>query len=180
MNEQDALIELRRAKTAYQRFVRDNFETAARDCRSCPTFGACCTDAHFVNVHITPLEAVAIRESIENNPELTAEEKQAVFLRAKTAIEKYDLKETGDTFRQTFACPLFEQKRGCLVHADGAKPAACIQHACYENREDLPPECLQANAENKIENLNRVVYDDDWRWLPLPVWLDAVNSNDKL
>ena len=66
MTEQDALAELRRAKTAYQTFIRDNFEFAAEDCGTCPTFGACCTDRHFVNVHITRLEAVAIKQDHVN------------------------------------------------------------------------------------------------------------------
>ena len=171
MNEKEAITELRRAKTAYQNFIRDNYEFAAADCSVCPTFGACCTDTHFVNVHITRLEAAAIRESIANNPNLTGEEKQAVFERAKQAIEKYDLKDIGDTFAKTFACPLFVPKFGCLVHVGGSKPAPCIQHACYENRQDLPPDCLQDAVESKIEKLNREVYGEDWRWLPVPVSL---------
>lgn len=169
MNESEAIAELRRIKTAYQTFIRDNFESAAQDCSVCPTFGACCTDAHFVNVHITRLEGAAVRYSIKNNPNLTEEEKQSVFGRAKETIEKYNLKETGDTFSQTFACPLFAPKIGCLVHRDGAKPAPCIQHACYENKQDLPPACLQDSVENKIEKLNCAIYGEDWRWLPLPI-----------
>jgi hypothetical protein len=172
VTEQEALAELRRIKNAYQTFIRDNFESAAQDCSTCPTFGACCTDAHFVNVHITRLEAVAIKESIENHPNLTAKEKQAVFVRAANAIEKYDLTDAGDTFNQTFACPLFVQKIGCLVHLNGAKPAPCIQHACYENNTDLPPDCLQDSIESKIEKLNRAVYGENSRWLPLPIWLN--------
>lgn len=171
MNETEAIAELRRVKTAYQNFIRDNFEFAAADCNVCPTFGACCTDAHFVNVHITPLEAAAIRESIENNPNLTENEKQTVFERAKETIEKYNLTDAGDTFAQTFTCPIFAPKIGCLVHGDGAKPAPCIQHACYERKEDLPPDCLQDAVESKIEKLNRAIYGEDWRWLPLPILL---------
>lgn len=177
MNEQEAITELRRAKTAYQNFIRDNFEFAAKDCRVCPTFGACCEDAHFVNVHITRLEAVAICESIENNPNLTGEEKQAVFERVKETIQKYDLTDAGDTFAQTFACPLFDRKIGCLVHAGGAKPAPCIQHACYDNKPDLPPDCLQDAVENKIEKLNREIYGENQPWLPLPIALNRLKTN---
>lgn len=177
MNEQEAIAELRRAKTAYQNFIRDNFEFAAADCSACPTFGACCEDAHFVNVHITRLEAVAICESIENNPNLSEVEKQAVFERVRETIEKYELTETGDTFAQTFACPLFMPKIGCLVHGDGAKPAPCIQHACYENKQDLPPPCLQDRVEQKIERLNRETYGEAARWLPLPIALNRLKTN---
>ncbi|MDQ4122279.1 MAG: hypothetical protein M3209_12640 [Acidobacteriota bacterium] len=171
MNESEAIAELRRVKTAYQKFIRDNFEFSAKDCGTCTTFGVCCTDAHFVNVHITRLEAVAIRESIISNPNLSEEEKQSVFNRTGETVEKYDLKDTGETFSQTFACPLFDRKLGCLVHNDGAKPAPCIQHACYENKQDLPPDCLQDAVEDKIEKLNRAVYGKDWRWLQLPILL---------
>ena len=34
--------------------------------RACPTKGACCLDAHFVNVHISKLEAAAIVKTLEN------------------------------------------------------------------------------------------------------------------
>ncbi|MEP6925884.1 MAG: hypothetical protein ABI954_15560, partial [Pyrinomonadaceae bacterium] len=139
----------------------------AQDCGTCPTFGACCTDAHFVNVHITRLEAIAIQETLN---QLSESAKQAVYERISDAIKKYNLKADGDTFAQTYACPLFEPKSGCLVHNE-AKPAPCIQHACYKRAEDLPPQCLQDNAERKIERLNQNLYGDDWRWLPLPIQL---------
>ncbi|HZH34209.1 MAG TPA: hypothetical protein VEX64_05175 [Pyrinomonadaceae bacterium] len=173
MNQSESLSELARIKTAYQNFIRDNFEFAAEDCQTCPTQGVCCTDAHFVNVHITRLEAAAILETLEN---LSEDEKQAVYLRAAEAIEKYDLKARGDTFAQTFTCPLFVPKIGCLVHGE-AKPVPCIQHACYENKEDLPPQCLQDRAEQRIEKLNKEAYGDDWQWLPLPLWLAKINEN---
>jgi hypothetical protein len=178
MDEREALAQLRGAKTAYQNFIRDNFEFAAADCQTCPTQGVCCTDAHFVNVHITRLEGVAIREAIENNRNLNEAEKSRVFERARETVEKYSLTNAGDTFAQTFACPLFVPNVGCLVHADGAKPAPCIQHACYDRREDLPPDCLQDYAAEKIEKLNREVYGEDWRWLPLPLWLLGKRSRN--
>ena len=170
VNTGEALNELHQIKTAYRNFIRDNFESSARDCKTCPTFGACCVDAHFVNVHVTPLEAVAIREKLREN--LSEEESKAVFERVRRTIEKYDLQSTDDTFAQTFACPLFEPEIGCLIHG-AAKPVACISHACYENQEDLPPDCLQENAERKIEKLNLSVYDEPQKWLPLPI---AINK----
>ena len=172
MEEQEALTELRRAKDSYRRFIRDNFESAAQDCGACSTFGACCTDAHFVNVQITPLEAVAIRETLRRK--LNAEELQKIDERIAGTIEKYELNATGDTLTQTYACPLFEPKIGCLVHNE-AKPAPCIQHACYKQQGDLPPQCLQDNAERKIERLNRELYGEDWRWLPIPVQLTIIS-----
>lgn len=179
MGEKDkewiALARLQRAKSAYQSFVKLNYEHAAEDCSTCPTRGVCCTDAHFVNVHITRLEAVAIRETLRRTPRLTEAGRRAVYRRASVAVERYNLRAAaGNTFAQTYSCPLFEPSVGCLVHAR-AKPAPCVQHACYENWEDLPPASLQARTEHRVEQLNREVYGAAWAWLPVPVWLSLVD-----
>ncbi len=172
LSETKALIKLQELKTAYQREIRDNFEHKAKDCLTCPTQGACCTDSHFVNVHITRLEAAAIRQTLGK---LGVKREREIYERVGETIEKYDLTAEGDTFAQKFACPLFEKGIGCLVHSEG-KPAPCIQHACYENREDLPPDELQEEIENRIEKLNRLVYRQTPRWLPLPIWLVGVRT----
>ena len=172
--EEAALAKLQRLKVAYQKRIGREFEHAADDCATCPTPGACCMDAHFVNVHITRLEAVAIRETIERTPRLSEDERLAVYKRAQDAVKRYNLNSSGDTFAQTFACPLYVPKFGCLVHRR-AKPAPCIQHACYENWEDLPPTALQGHAEHRVEELNREVYGEGWAWLPLPLWLTLVD-----
>src|SRR6059058_5970945 len=75
LSEAEALARLQRSKAAFQAHVKINFEHRAVDCRACPTPGACCTDAHFVNVNITRLEAVAIRETIRRTPRLTEDDK---------------------------------------------------------------------------------------------------------
>jgi hypothetical protein len=173
-SEPDALTQLQRVKTSYQNFIKLNYEHAAEDCRTCPTRGVCCTDAHFVNVHITRLEAVAMRETLARTPRLNEAGKRAVYERARAAVERYHLRAAGDTFSQTFACPMYEPSVGCLVHAR-AKPAPCIQHACYENWEDLPPTSLQARTEHRVEQLNKQVYGAAWAWLPLPLWLSLVD-----
>lgn len=166
-----ALQTLKALKTAYQTQIQENFEHKAKDCLTCPVQGSCCTDAHFVNVHITRLEAVAIKKVLKN---LGTEKSMKVFERVEQTIEEYDLNREGDFFAQTYACPLFEKGIGCLVHRE-AKPAPCIQHACYENKEDLPPDRLQTEAEVKIEKLNKQVYRKTALWLPLPVWLSKIN-----
>jgi len=172
--EQAALAQLQRVKTSYQSFIKINYEHAAEDCRTCPTRGVCCTDAHFVNVHITRLEAIAVRETLLRTPRLTDEGRRAVYSRAREAVERFNLRAAGDTFKQTYSCPLYEPKIGCLVHTR-AKPAPCIQHACYENWEDLPPASLQFRTEHRVEQLNREVYGAAWAWLPLPLWLSLVD-----
>ena len=179
-SESEALAKLQRLKSSYQKHIRRNFEHAAEDCRSCPTRGVCCTDAHFVNVHITRLEAVAIRQTLERTPRLTEDERREVFRRAKDAVKRYGLRASGDTFAQTFACPLYVPRMGCLVHRR-AKPAPCIQHACYSTWEDLPPHSLQDRAEHRVEKLNGEVYGHQWAWLPLPLWLTLLDarSNDE-
>lgn len=175
-SEAEALAQLQRLKTSYQKRIRRDYEHAAEDCASCPTRGACCTDEHFVNVHITRLEAVSIRETIGRTPRLTTQEKREVYRRAQMAVSRYRLTSSGDTFRQTFSCPLYVPKLGCLVHRR-AKPAPCIQHACYENWEDLPPDALQKGVEHRVEKLNSEVYGKEWAWLPLPLWLVLVDPD---
>jgi hypothetical protein len=167
---------LQRLKTAYQSHIKQTYEHAAEDCLTCPTRGVCCTDAHFVNVHITRLEAVAIRETIAHTPRLTDEQRRAVYARARSAVERYSLRTTGDTFAQTYSCPLFDQTMGCLVHRR-AKPAPCIQHACYERWEDLPPVSLERRAEHRVEQLNSEIYGALWAWLPTPLWLTLIDPD---
>jgi hypothetical protein len=174
--EQEALARLQRLKASYQTIIKLSYEHAALDCRQCPTAGDCCTDAHFVNVHITRLEAVAIRETLRRTPRLTEAERRAVYRRARETVARYDLRTSGDTFAQTYSCPLFEPQVGCLVHRR-AKPAPCIQHACYDNWEDLPPASLQARTEHRIEQLNTQAYGVAWAWLPTPLWLTLVDPS---
>jgi len=169
--ETKALRELHQLKNNFQLFIQENYEYQAESCETCPTKGACCLDAHFVNVHISKLEAAAIRKTLSN---LSEAKQREIYRRAAECIEKYDLKSIGETFAQTFACPLFEKNTGCLVHYEG-KPAPCIAHACYKNQADLPPDDLQATIENQIENLNKRTYGSSLTWLPLPVWLDSIN-----
>jgi hypothetical protein len=173
LTETKALGGLEKLKTSFQNFIKTNYEYRAQNCQTCPTKGACCLDAHFVNVHITRLEAVAIRNTLKN---LSEEKQREIYKRAAETVEKYNLKSDDDTFEKTFACPLFEKSLGCLIH-ENAKPSACISHACYENREDLPPERFQEQIENTIEKLNKRTYGNALTWLPLPVWLDSINTS---
>jgi hypothetical protein len=166
LSEKQGLDALRAIKDAYRDEIAAGYEHRAKSCLTCETRGACCLDAHFVNVHITRLEAVSIRETLDNLP---SAEKERVYGRVAETIARYDLKAEGNTFAQTFACPLFEKGTGCLVHKTG-KPLPCIQHACYENREDLPPDQLLAGREETVERLNTRVYGST-SWLPLPLWL---------
>ena len=153
----------------FAREVVDNFEHHAKPCEICETPGACCLDEHFVNVHISRLEAVAIRKALG---ELSEERRAAVHERIEASIKKYDLGKAGDTFSKTYACPLFEKGIGCLVHRT-AKPLACIAHACYEKKEDLPPGELLAKHEIEIDKLNERVYGKSEPVRPLPVAIRA-------
>ena len=176
MTEARALAKLQQSKAAFQTHVKLNFEHRALDCRACPTPGVCCTDAHFVNVNITRLEAVAIRETIKRTPRLTDEERRAVYKRAREAVARYGLSASGDTFARTYSCPLFVKDVGCLVHRR-AKPAPCIQHACYDDWSDVPPLDLQWREERRVEQLNSEVYGAAWAWLPTPLWLTLVDPD---
>lgn len=166
--EKQALDRLKKLKDAYRAEIAEGYEHRAKSCLTCETKGACCLDAHFVNVHITRLEAVAIRKRLDALP---SGRREGVYARIEAAVRDYELTDEGDTLAQTYACPLFEKETGCLVHEEG-KPLPCIQHACYENREDLPPDKLLSEREEGVESLNRRVYGGV-RWRPLPLWLTS-------
>lgn len=173
-DEASLLAQLQRVKSSYQSFIKLNYEHSASDCGTCSTRGVCCTDAHFVNVNITRLEAVAIRDILDRTPRLNQHQRRAVYDRARTAVKRYGLSINGDTFAQTYSCPLYDRDAGCLVHRR-AKPAPCIQHACYEDWQDLPPVRLQERTEHRVEQLNIAAYGRAWAWLPTPLWLTLVD-----
>lgn len=171
LSEKQALIKLRTLKNDFRNRIKQNYEHRAKDCGTCETKGACCVDAHFVNVHITKLEAVLIKEELAK---FAPEKQKNIEKRISETVEKYNLSAEGDTFAQTFACPLFEQNVGCLIHE--VKPIPCVQHACYERAEDLPPDELQQTAEVKTERLNEQTYKQFANWLPLPI---QINSSER-
>ncbi|HEX8723738.1 MAG TPA: hypothetical protein VF736_24190 [Pyrinomonadaceae bacterium] len=176
LSEPEAVARLKRGKAAFQTHVKLNYEHRALSCRACPTPGVCCTDAHFVNVHITRLEAVAIRDTLARTPRLNEDERRAVYARARDCVGRYGLSPAGETFAQTFSCPLFVKDVGCLAHRR-AKPAPCVQHACYEDWADVPPQDAQWREERRVERLNEEAYGAAWEWLPLPVWLTLVDPD---
>lgn len=165
LSEKKALQKLAAIRTNFTAVIRLNYEDRAKSCLTCQTPGACCLDEHFVNVHISRLEAAAIREVLGQLP---AETLERVEERIVGTMNRYALTSAGDTFTQTFACPLFEKGVGCLVHST-AKPLPCIQHACYENAADLPPDEMLADAENAVGELNRRTYRSPQPTLPLPL-----------
>src|SRR5262249_39267295 len=140
------------------------YEHKAKPCSACETPGACCLDAHFVNVRISRLEAVAITKTLDA---LGDDRRSNVYRRIDDVIRRFGLND-GEASTKTFACPLYERAIGCLLH-DTAKPLPCIAHACYENKEDLPPDELLDSAELAVEQLNRKVYRRPLPLLSLPV-----------
>lgn len=172
VSENQALTRLGRIKDDLK-FEISNFESRAKNCLACETRGACCEDAHFVNVHISRLEAIAIRNALA---ELQPEIRHRTEMRIDETIERYGLTADGDTFAKTFACPLFDKSLGCLVHKT-AKPAACITHACYEKQADLPPDSLQTDAERQIDDLNTSVYGRPQPLMPIPLAIKRSGPN---
>ena len=165
LTEQKALVRLKKLKSDFRSEISETYERRAKSCLTCETQGACCLDAHFVNVHISRLEATAIKRTLEKLPP----EKQAeIYARFNETITKYGLSTQNDTYAQTYACPLFEKGAGCLVHHEG-KPLACITHACYENAKDLPPAHLLTEQEGLVEDLNIRTYGRPQAWLPIPL-----------
>jgi hypothetical protein len=159
---------LKNLKSSFKTLIEENFEFKAKSCITCETQGICCTDSHFVNVHITQLEAIAIIEKLKTGGKL-----DSISPRIEKTISEYHLSENGDTFNQTYSCPLFEKSVGCIIHGD-CKPVPCMSHACYEREEDVPPQFLQDRIEAKIENLNVETFGEN-RWLPLPIWLEKLS-----
>jgi hypothetical protein len=165
LSERQAFEKLRALQAEFEENIRRNYEDKAKPCITCETPGACCLDEHFVNVHISRLEAEAIRRKLDS---LEPEKRNEIYSRIEAAIERYELSPDGDIFERKFACPLFEKGIGCLVHNDG-KPAACVMHACYENEADLPPHHLQSEQEMRIDRLNERTYGRSQPWLPIPL-----------
>lgn len=166
--ETKALIQLRRVKQGFSDYITQNYSAKAKDCRTCTT--VCCQDSSFVNVNITRLEALAIWQTLKNSSRISSEKFQEIIERTRKAVAKYQLKLTGDTFSQTYSCPLFEDGVGCLVHWK-AKPAPCIQHGCYDDWRDLPDTKEFSRIERKVEQLNSRVYSDQENYATIPVWL---------
>jgi hypothetical protein len=165
LSESKALETLDRLRTDHAAAIRSGFEHRAKSCITCETPGACCLDEHFVNVHVSRLEAVAINKVLDALPETV---RNRVRQRTAETIDKYALADEGSTFALTFACPLFEKNVGCLVHGQ-AKPLPCIQHACYENAADLPPDELLDQRELEVDLLNRRAYGTSQPRLPIPL-----------
>lgn len=160
LSEKRALEKLHDLKSDFATRIRAEYEHRAKSCVTCETPGACCLDVHFVNVQISRLEAVAIAGVIADLPR-----RNEVLARTIRAVQEFGLSANKDGF---YACPLFEKGVGCLVH-DRGKPLPCITHACYENKEDLPPDELLHEEEARVEKLNRAAYQKPGGWLPLPL-----------
>lgn len=174
ISETKALERLTELRTKFAAVIQNGYEHKAKPCSACETPGACCKDEHFVNVRISRLEARAIDSALAKLPTGSLEN---VNERVETAVEKYGLHESEEAALKTYACPLYERGLGCLVHYT-AKPLPCIAHACYERREDLPPDELLAETEAEIELLNRRTYGKSGPLLPIPVWLWRSDKNN--
>ena len=159
-----ALIRLRKLKDEFRQHVSNNYEHRAKSCDICETKGACCLDAHFVNVRISALEAEAIGNVIRS---LSPVKRAGFEVRLQEEMQRFNIAQ-GDLPATTYACPLFDSAAGCLVHEE-AKPLACIAHACYENETDRPPEHLLAEQEFSVEKLNVRVSGRSKPWLPIPI-----------
>src|SRR5688572_22532297 len=154
LSESRALELLPLVKTKFAETIRNGYEHRAQSCATCETPGACCLDAHFVNVRITRLEAIAIARRLND---LSRAHREAVYSRIEDTIQNYGLADYKDASSKTYACPLFEKGIGCLVHEYG-KPLPCIANACYEREEDLPPDDLIAGREIEVDKLNERIY----------------------
>lgn len=170
-SEKQALARLETIRDDVANTIRNGYEHKADPCSACLTPGACCLDAHFVNVRISRLEAVAINAVIDALP---MERATAIRDRIDRTITEYDLR-TDAEHENKFACPLFEKEIGCRVH-DVAKPIPCIVHACYESAADLPPSSITETAELAIDRLTTQTYGRPQPLMPIPIALRANHS----
>lgn len=153
LSESTGIERLAGIREDFRREIEVRFEHRAKPCSVCETPGACCLDEHFVNVRVSRLESAAIRKAVA---ELNEDVRSGVFQRLK-GIEPD---------AEFYACPLYESGVGCLVH-NTAKPLPCIAHACYERKEDLPPDELLSEREIEIDDLNRRVYGRSEPQMPI-------------
>lgn len=161
-SESSAIRSLAALREEFRKVITSRYGQRAKRCAECINPGVCCTDRHFVNVEISQLEAAAIDRAIKQlNPEL----RQRIFMRVSSEAESLSLRRDGK-----YSCPLYESGIGCTVH-NTAKPLPCIFHSCYERREDLPPDELLDLAEEKVLILNRLVYLQTPKYLPIPLAL---------
>lgn len=164
-SQNKAIAKLAEIRSEFGAEILANYEHRAKSCVTCETPGACCLDAHFVNVRISRLESAAINEALAELPTLV---RDAVRDRTAECIERYKLDEAIDTETATYACPLFERGTGCLVH-NSAKPLPCIAHACYGSKADLPPDELLDTAELAVHKLNLRTYGRTEPLVPIPI-----------
>ena len=150
-------------------------EVNAKNCQTCETKGLCCTDVHFVNVRITPLEAKVIAGHIENLPE---ESRGRIKTRVAESIETLERTDDGGDTSGFYSCPLFDEQIGCSVH--DVKPGPCIHHACYEKKSDLPPMKSLDEYDEAVASLNRRVYGRDVIPLPIPIAIGKILSDSAL
>lgn len=153
ISESSGIERLQYIREDYRQDIATRFEHRAKPCSTCETPGACCLDEHFVNVRISRLEAAAIRKAVAG---LDKEAQAAV----ETRLENID------PASEFYACPLYQKGVGCLVH-ETAKPLPCIAHACYERKEDLPPDELLSERETEIDELNWHVYGRSQPFIPI-------------
>ena len=178
LSKERALVRLRRIKDGFSAYIATRYAWRAKDCASCPA--PCCGDAEFVNVNVTRLEGEAILRALANSSRVTPEHRERIVERARAAIRDYGLDRAADTFSTTYACPLFEPGRGCMVHYK-AKPAPCIQHGCYDDWRDLPDEVELGRVERRVERLNRELYGGDerrWGLRTIPVWVATLADEE--
>jgi hypothetical protein len=168
--ERKGLEEVRRIKELHARTIRSTYEEKAKDCITCETKGACCLDAHFVNVKVSRLEAILMVEELRG---LEAEAFDRIKNRITNSIEIFGLSSESE---ETYACPLFDAELGCTVHK--VKPVPCVQHACYEKEEDLPPDVLGQEVENEIDGLVRAVYGKPVPYSAIPVAMAQILAEE--
>jgi hypothetical protein len=153
LSESTGIRRLVEIREEFRSDIATRFEHRAKPCSTCQTPGICCSDEHFVNVRVSRIEGAAIRKAVGG---MTDEVRSGVFARLERIEDKAEF----------YSCPLYQSGTGCLIH-DTAKPLPCIAHACYDRKEDLPPDELLSEREIEIDQLNRQVYGRSQPLMPI-------------
>ncbi|HZS47555.1 MAG TPA: hypothetical protein VFC63_20960 [Blastocatellia bacterium] len=166
INESEALARLKRIKDNFRAYIGRHSQNAI-DCSTCSM--PCCQDSKFVNVNITRLEATAILRTLQQSPRISKQKFYQIITKAEQTVVRHRLDAVGDTFKQTYSCPLFEKGVGCLVHYK-AKPAPCIQFGCYEDWQDIPDMTEFHRVQRRVERLHEAIGEEPI-YQTIPVWL---------
>lgn len=133
----------------------------------------CCT-RRWNQMRITPLEARAIEQAFQRDPELKLK-LGGVLQRLRRELP--GLRDNDE--RQSFDCPLLDGTR-CLVHMT-AKPIGCLAwHPAVQQSGEAAQHYTEFGWESfeTRDSLNDAVHGSEWKARVIPLWLRRVLATE--